>query len=265
MKPVAEKMETVRRHGPVELIEHWVVAVSGFLLLFSGFGEMPMYKRYMVTQIPGLGWSGDFFIHLKIHYLAGMVFVSAMVFHALYHGWLGHRGLLPRKGDLRASALTVLSLLGFGQEPKSHKYLPEQRLAYAYLGGVGLVLVITGLVKVWKNLPEASLPPWLVTAATLIHTIATVFFLMGVLAHLAALLFKANRPLVRSVFTGRVAADYVRERHALWHGELWGRPAADSAGTDPGDPVPPATQQAGLEPADHSPGPQAPPSQTRSP
>ncbi len=174
----------------------------------------------MVTQIPGLGWAGDFYINLYIHYLAGIVFVSVMVFHAIFHGWLGHQGLLPKKGDFKASLITLLSMFGFGKEPKSYKYLPEQRLAYAYLGGVGLILVLTGLVKVIKNLPEIYLPPTLITLMTLTHTFATIFFLLGVLAHLAALIFKVNRPLVKSIFTGEVDAEYVRDRHTIWYDEL---------------------------------------------
>ena len=219
----------IARHSLIELAEHWILAISGFILIFSGFGELPMYKRYMVTQIPGLDWAGDFFINLKIHYLAGIVFVMVMVFHAIYHGWLGHQGLFPKKGDVKVSVITVLSLFGFGEEPKSHKYLPEQRLAYAYLGGVGLILVVTGLLKVVKNLPGVFLPPPLVTFSTLIHTFATIFFLLGVLAHLAALIFKVNRPLTKSIFTRKIDLDYVRDRHTVWYDELMKKEAKAEA------------------------------------
>jgi copper ion binding protein len=217
---IMEDKNIIIRHSAIELIEHWVLAISGLLLIFSGFGELPMYKRYMVSQIPGLSWAGDFFINLKIHYLAGIVFVSIMVFHAIFHGWLGHQGLVPRKGDMKASLMTILSMFGFGKEPKSHKYLPEQRLAYAYLGGVGLVLVLTGVVKVLKNLPGVYFSPAFITSMTLTHTFATIFFLLGVLAHLAALIFKVNRPLTKSIFTGKVDSDYIRDRHTHWYEEL---------------------------------------------
>jgi len=212
--------EGVLRHSPIELAEHWLLAISGLLLIFSGFGELPMYKRYMVTQIPGFDWAGDFFINLKIHYLAGVVFVSIIVFHALYHGWLGHQGLIPRKGDVKASCKTILCMLGFGEEPKMDKYLPEQRLAYAYLGGVGLILVLTGMVKVIKNIPGVYLAPALISSMTLIHTFGTIFFLLGVLAHLAALIFKVNRPLVKSIFTGEVDPEYAQDRHSIWYEEI---------------------------------------------
>jgi len=179
-----------------------------------------MYKRFMLTQVPGMSWAGDFFINLKIHYLSGIIFVSLMVFHAVYHGWLGHQGLLPRKGDFKASLKTILSMFGFGEEPKSDKYLPEQRLAYAYLGGVGLILVLTGIVKVTKNLPGVYFAPGFITGMTLVHTFATIFFLLGVVAHLAALIFKVNRPLAKSIFTREVDLNYIQERHTVWYNEL---------------------------------------------
>jgi len=236
--------KVVLRHSPIELTEHWLMAISGLVLLFSGFGELPMYKRYMVTQIPGLSWAGDFFINLKIHYLAAIVFLSVMVFHALYHGMLKHQGLLPKKGDVKNSTLTILSMLGFGKEPKADKYLPEQRLAYAYLGGIGLILVITGLVKVVKNLPTVYLPPGVITGATLIHTFGTIFFLAGVLAHLAALIFKVNRPMVKPIFTGKMNLDYVQRRHPLWYERLEKRSLVEVSGA--GESLLPA-QEAGID------------------
>jgi formate dehydrogenase gamma subunit len=223
MERILHKEGAILRHSLVERLEHWILAISGFILVFSGFGELPMYKRYMVTGIPGLSWAGDYYINLKIHYLAGMVFVSVMVFHALYHGWLGHRGLLPQKGDFRDSAKTILSMLGFGEEPKADKYLPEQRLAYVYLAGIGLILVITGILKVLKNLPGVYFSPWFITAVTLIHTFGTIFFLMGILAHLAALIFKVNRPMVKPIFTGKMDLEYARNRHSIWFERLEGR------------------------------------------
>ena len=206
----------VRRHSWLELAEHWLLAISALVLIFSGFGELPMYKRYMLTQLPLMGWAGDFHIQLKIHYVAALVFVSVMVFHFSYHGLSGHGGLLPRRGDVGGSIRTILAMLGVGHEPKADKFLPEQRLAYAYMAVVGGVLVLTGLVKVLKNLEGFFLPPGWVTGITLVHTFATIFFLLGVIAHLGALLIRANRPLLRAILTGWVDAGYARERHGIW-------------------------------------------------
>lgn len=210
----------VVRHSAIEIAEHWIIAVSGLVLLFSGFGEFPMYKRYMITLLPGLSWAGDFWIHLKIHYLAAIVFVSASLFHVVYHGMLGDRGLLPRKGDGRASLKTILSFVGIGHEPKSDKYLPEQRLAYAFIAIVSFILIVTGLIKVAKNLPFIYMPPIITSWATLIHTFATFLFLFAFISHIGALIIKVNRPLVKAIFTGKVDLEYVRHRHTIWYEQL---------------------------------------------
>ncbi len=234
MERILQEEGVILRHSLVERLEHWVLAISGVILVFTGFGELPMYKRYMVTEIPGLSWAGDFYANLKIHYLAAIVFVSVMVFHALYHGWLGHRGLLPRKGDVRDSAKTILSMFGFGEEPKADKYLPEQRLAYVYLAVVGLILVITGIFKVLKNLPQVFFSPWFITTITLIHTFATIFFLLGIIAHVAALVFKVNRPMVKPIFTGKMNLEYARRRHPIWYEKLESKtPVVEEANASP--------------------------------
>jgi copper ion binding protein len=82
------------------------------------------------------------------------------------------------------------------------------------------MLVLTGIVKVIKNIPGVYLAPGLITSMTLIHTFATIFFLLGVLGHLAALIFKVNRPLVKSIFTGKVDSRYVQDRHLIWYEEM---------------------------------------------
>jgi copper ion binding protein len=40
------------------------------------------------------------------------------------------------------------------------------------------------------------------------------------MAHLAALIFKVNRPLAKSIFIRKVDLDYARERHTIWYDEL---------------------------------------------
>jgi cytochrome b subunit of formate dehydrogenase len=217
---ILHEENAVLRHSGIEIAEHWAVAISGIFLLFSGFGEFPMYKRYMVTSIPGFSWAGDFWIHLKIHYLAAIAFTSAIAFHILHHGLLGDRGLLPRRGDFQASWLTIKSFLGLGEEPKADKYLPEQRLAYIFIGVASLILISTGLVKVVKNLPWVYLPPGIVSAATLVHTFATFLFLFGFIAHIGALVLKVNWPMVPGIFTGKADLEYVKHRHTIWYERL---------------------------------------------
>lgn len=220
----------VVRHSRVELIEHWAIALSGLLLVVTGMFELPLANRYYITSVPGLGWSGDFVTTLTLHYAASVVFIAAAVFHLIYHGMLGERGMIPRAGDLKSSIEVIKTFFGKGEEPPFHKYLPEQRLAYAGMAFIIAMLILSGLVKTYKNIYAPDLSQTLVLWATWVHNVFFVLFILAFIAHIGALILKPNRPMIRGIFTGTVALDYARRRHPLWIDEL------DPAGGDEAGP-----------------------------
>jgi cytochrome b subunit of formate dehydrogenase len=211
---------SVRRHSVLVRAEHWTVALSGIVLVFTGIGQMPMYQRYGLTRVPGFAWAGDFLLNLWLHYVAAGVFMAAIAFHALYHGLRRETAALPRRGDLRESARIVLATLGFGEEPKSDKFLAEQRVAYAAIGATAVLLSLTGVLKVAKNSGWLFLPATATWVVTTLHNLAFAVFLLGLLAHLAAFLVPANWPLFASMATGRVSRAYAERRHPRWLARL---------------------------------------------
>lgn len=213
----------VLRHGISGRLVHWIVALSSFVLIFSGFGQMPIYRRYGVANLPGLGWSGDYSVTLVIHYLAAMVLVFGAVYHLVFHLTRREFDLLPRRGDLRDSYLIIKAMVTKGTPPPSDKYLAEQRLAYAFIAFNLLALIITGILKVLKNLPGIWYTETTLVWVTGLHNLATFLLVFGIIGHLAAFLFKENRPLLPGIFTGKVSLDYVRERHSLWLDRLISR------------------------------------------
>jgi hypothetical protein len=98
---VAGARDRIRRHGFSARFVHWSVAVSTVLLMFSGFGQMPMYARYKVDQLPLLGWSSDFDIAIVMHYLAALLLILAVTYHIAVHLLRREFGILPRRGDLK--------------------------------------------------------------------------------------------------------------------------------------------------------------------
>ena len=221
---MAEKIlasaKRVQRHGLVERLIHWSVAISTFVLLFSGFGQMPLYKRYMVDTLSGLAWTSDFDVTLNIHYIAAIVLLFAVIYHLVYHGLKKEHGIIPKKGDLKESYLIIKAMVTGGKEPDSHKYLAEQRLAYAFIGFNLILVIVTGMIKVIKNIPGVELSQTFISLATNFHNLATVLLLFGIIAHLVAFLPKVNRSLLPSMFSGKVSYDYVKHRHNLWLRDL---------------------------------------------
>lgn len=209
-------MATVQRHSLTVRLTHWFIALSGILLLFSGFGQLPMYKRYNVVKIPGFAWSSNYEITLLIHYVSAALFCAAIVFHLVYHFRRREFGILPRRGDIGASLQGLKAMFGFGEEPAHEKFQAKQRIIYAIIGLTSLTLVITGLIKSYKNLGPIVLDPMFLQWMAFIHTGAGMFFMILFLAHVAALLLKQHRPLIPSMFSGKISADYVRTHHSKW-------------------------------------------------
>ncbi|MCL5807371.1 MAG: cytochrome b/b6 domain-containing protein [Deltaproteobacteria bacterium] len=213
---INEEKNRVVRHGMLELAEHWALALSGLVLLLSGLFELPMAARYKITAIPGFAWSGDFISSLVIHYVASVVFIVAAFFHLFYHGLLHDEGLLPQKGDLKASVAVIKTFFGKGEEPPFDKYLPEQRLAYLGMAVIIAGIILTGLVKTYKNIYAPDLSHTLILWSTWLHNIFFVLFILAFVGHIGAIILKPNRPMVRGIFTGAVRLDYARHRHPLW-------------------------------------------------
>jgi len=218
-KILADK-NLVVRHSRLELLEHWAMAISGLILLFTGIFELPVAKRYYIITVPGLGWSADFITSLYLHYAAAFVFTLAGLFHVFYHGLRGEKGMIPKKGDFGQSIAVIKSFIGLGKEPPMHKYLPEQRLAYVGMAVIMVLLIGSGLIKTYKNIYAPDLSHTVLLWATWVHNISFVLFFLAFLAHMAAIALRPNWPMVRGIFTGKVRLDYARHRHGLWLDEL---------------------------------------------
>ncbi len=207
-------MSKIKRHSLTVRVSHWLIAVSGMLLLFSGFGQMPMYKRYNIVKIPGLSWSDNYEITLFLHYIAAAVFTGAIVFHLLYHFRRKEFGIVPKRGDIGESWRGLLAMAGLAEEPRHGKFQAKQRVIYAIFGGTGLILVLTGLVKSYKNLGAIVLDPMLLQVMAFTHTIAGMVFMVLLIAHVTALLI--YRPLIPTMFTGMMDRKYAEKHHPEW-------------------------------------------------
>ncbi len=121
-------------------------------MTFTGFGQMPIFKRYYISDIPGMGWAADFYATHYIHYI-GAILLLGLVAYAIFDYFFTGR----REFGLTASAyVRILLLCG---------------------------IVVTGIFRVLKNLPDVVFSP----GFTLFIDIAHLGFMMFYL--LAALLF----------------------------------------------------------------------------
>ena len=54
----------------------YIYIFTVFILALTGFGQMPIFKRYYIADIPGLGWLAQFYVTHYMHYLAAIVFFA---------------------------------------------------------------------------------------------------------------------------------------------------------------------------------------------
>jgi hypothetical protein len=45
----------------------WLYVLLLIMMGFAGFEQMPIFKRYYISDIPALGWSSDFYFTHAIH------------------------------------------------------------------------------------------------------------------------------------------------------------------------------------------------------
>ena len=121
-------------------------------MAFTGLGQMPIFKRYYIADIPGMGWTADFFLTHYLHYIGAILLLGLVVYSILDF-------LLTGRREFRLTASAYVRIL--------------------LLAGI----VITGIFRVLKNLPDVVFSP----SFTLFIDIAHLGFMMFYL--LAALLF----------------------------------------------------------------------------
>lgn len=209
-KPVITRQSLSNR------ITHALIAISMFGLFFTGFGQMPVYQRYMLTEVPGFAWTGDYTVTLWLHYLFGVMLIATVFYHITYHLLRKEFAIVPKKGDVKRSFLIIKAMIKKQPEPPSEKYLPEQRLAYAFIAFWIVAMIITGVLKAYKNISGVN---WSLDALfwlAQIHNLGFFMLIIGVGAHFGAFIVKANRKLLPGMFSGKVDACYTKFRHSLW-------------------------------------------------
>ncbi|MFC1884459.1 FeS-binding protein [Thermodesulfobacteriota bacterium] len=134
----------------------WLYKLTFIVMAFTGFGQMPIFKRYYIADIPGMGWAAKFFVTHYIHYI-GAIFLIALV----------------------AYTITIFFL----EDRKVFKLTASAYIRILFLGAI----VVTGIFRVLKNLPDIVFSPGFTQFIDISH----LGFMMCYL--LAALIFLISR------------------------------------------------------------------------
>ena len=124
-----------------------------FMATLTGFGQMPIFKRYYIADIPGLGWLAQFYVNHFLHYLFGTLLLALISY--LVIDWIlisSNQRRLSVLGKGRAFILAGILLTGMLLSLKNFTiYLYPQFVI------VALDLIHLGLVVIWLALSLITL------------------------------------------------------------------------------------------------------------
>jgi hypothetical protein len=104
--------QTAISNGPNRIVRY-VYLITVFLLTLTGFGQMPIFKRYYIADIPGLGWLAQFYVTHYIHYLAAILILALVAYMIVDYLILQKKHLrLTASGYLRGAILAGILVSG---------------------------------------------------------------------------------------------------------------------------------------------------------
>jgi hypothetical protein len=129
------------------------------ILLFvtlTGFAQMPIFKRYYIADIPGLGWLAEFYVTHVLHYASAailMAFAAYVAMDFLLNRY--RRGHISRTGYVKLILLSGLMVSGALMVIKnlSDMYFPHTAIILLdlfHLGFCMLLLVMSLYSLVFK-------------------------------------------------------------------------------------------------------------------
>jgi hypothetical protein len=87
--------------------------ITVFFLTLTGFGQMPIFKRYYIADIPGLGWLAEFFVTHYIHYVGAILFLALIAYLVVDYVLIKPSSRrLTTTGWIRCSLLAVILVSG---------------------------------------------------------------------------------------------------------------------------------------------------------
>lgn len=119
-------------------VSRYLYLLSILFLTLTGFGQMPIFKRYYIADIPGFGWLARFFVTHYMHYLFAILLL-AVISYILTDYYLMKRKILK------------ITLSGY--------------IRGTFVSG----LVITGALLVIRNFPDQLFSPGFIIMLDVLH------------------------------------------------------------------------------------------------
>lgn len=134
-------------------IMRYLYRVTIFFLVLTGFGNMPIFKRYYIADVPGLGWLAEYYVTLYIHYLFAILLIGIISYIIIeYLVTQRNKIKIALSGFIRGSVIAGLLITGVLLVIRNHEVsgFAPGFIIFLYLCHLTLVMVLlmAGLVSV---------------------------------------------------------------------------------------------------------------------
>jgi formate dehydrogenase subunit gamma len=193
----------VRKANAFEILNHWALAGSFFILAISGFGFL-----FHLQQLDLIFGS---FNTMKVwHNWSGVIFIISLVLTMFHY--------LPVSLSFSPDDMDWLSKAG-GYLSKKVKAPPQdelnagQKLFYLVVFVVGIAISASGIV-IWLRPAWTDITMW-VRLSHLVHNICFDLFVLAIPVHIY-LATLANPGTFRIMVYGTVPLEWAKKRHQKW-------------------------------------------------
>ena len=206
------------RMRKIDLAQHWVLLVSFFVLVITGFALKYPHSFWSIPfriTPAAFDWRG------VLHRIAAVALIAASLYHfgfivATPRGRAFLRAMLPRWRDIRDFGTQLRWFVGFSRRPARFGLFSYiEKLEYLALLWGTTIMVGSGLMLWFKGTTTRILLGWALTAAILVHFYEAVLAFTTILIwHLYTVFTHGARPPFNTVWlTGKMTREELREEH----------------------------------------------------
>lgn len=202
------------RHDEHMFFSHWSHTLSVVMLAVTGIVLGSLFLPRLVHTPEAVAFA------LNLHFVGTVIFVFGL-FYGISDSVIsgGLKDFLPGANDIKSSFSYYGSKLGMGAPPKQGKYLASEKLGFPLWVVLVAGITVTGGIKAAAHL--WSLPSEFMAAMTYMHGVCALGLLAMLALHvLLGAIVPWSWPLMRSMLTGYMTEEYVRENHILWYEEI---------------------------------------------